>query len=110
MKDSSHEANVLTKNSSQEEVITVLQELLGQLKSCILPTLSIVEQDENALLRELPNFDPILINAVCRFFNGGGDDNSREAFNKFLVRFFFLPVETINTPRQTPFIGSNTIY
>ena len=110
MKDSSHVANVLTKNSSPEQVITVLQELIRQLHECLLPTSSIAEQDEKALLSKLPDSDPSLINAVCRFFNGGGDDKSRKAFNNFLVQFFSLPVETINTPRQTPFIDSNTTH
>jgi hypothetical protein len=38
MRDSSHADNVLNQNSTESEVITVLEELLGQLKSCILPT------------------------------------------------------------------------
>ena len=106
MKDSSHEANVLTKNSSPEQVITVLKELKRQLHECLLPTSSTAEKDEKALLSKLPDFDSSLINAVCRFFNGGGDDKSREALSSFLKSFFFLDVE----PIPIRIIGSNTTH
>jgi hypothetical protein len=43
MRDSSHEANVLNQDSTEYEVITVLNELTRQLRECLLPISSTAE-------------------------------------------------------------------